>query len=229
MLKCAKCGSENPLGLVFCSACGSKLDLRNMRLEQVERMAAPKQRVSVSRRLMQLVVLLVALSAVAAAWPRGERIGKEGSEADGKRLVDRLSVVGRLRPGQSLGITLREPEINGYLQHFKREPLALQSFSVRLTPDLLEGRIVRSLGAFRVGEREFESRISMDFSCAPAPDGLVVTRCALGHLPLCGPLRAAAMNRVFSSMSSQAEWRTWRDVVGKVNVQDGQLTLTVKK
>ena len=35
MVKCTKCGADNPLGRVFCQACGSKLDLSAMTSESV--------------------------------------------------------------------------------------------------------------------------------------------------------------------------------------------------
>ena len=38
MINCAKCGTENPLGRVFCKACGEKLDLRDMSSQRVVEM-----------------------------------------------------------------------------------------------------------------------------------------------------------------------------------------------
>lgn len=61
MIKCPECGAENLLGAIFCRGCGEKLDIDNLKPDQMQDKGkkVAKKTAAVVRNLIVLILLLI--------------------------------------------------------------------------------------------------------------------------------------------------------------------------
>lgn len=229
MVVCPKCGTQNPLGRVFCISCGTRLDLSQMSSSQIDTMQKPKwtRHFRASRIVAVLVILVLALVGL-AAWPKTGQFGTMGTPSDGKRLQAQLNSLRLLRDGQTLGVTLTEMDINSHLRFFKLKRLNVDAFYVGLESGYAFVRIVRDLGKIGVASYSVNPKLSMDLVCMPVGPRLVVRKATLGHLQLVGPARTMAVRRLYRMLGEEPEWGLLKDV-DEVNVEEGRIELVVKK
>jgi hypothetical protein len=230
VIVCKKCGLQNPLGRVFCQGCGSKLDLAHVGTDTVAAMTRPAGRAGGWVKIAAWTVgALLALSVVLALWPNARPIGDRGNRPGGLRLQNQLRVVSTLRAGQKVDITMKEADLNAFIEHFKVQGTDIASLSASLRPGRIDVRMVRPLWRMDVKTFRLEPRVSIDLVLSPAGRGLRVRGASVGHLPLFGPLRTMAVRRVYGRVSVQKEWRDTAACAEKVETGNGTLTLSVGK
>jgi len=167
MLPCRKCGADNPLGRVFCGACGAKLDLANADREIEAARVEPQRRRERGCGITVVVVLLVAVALGLALWPNTGELGAPGRSAGARRVDSQLRALRRVRPGTRLGATFRESDLNGYLRLSKARNLRVESLSISIKEDRFTVRMVRRLASFSVGDLGIVPKVSLDFVCTP--------------------------------------------------------------
>src|ERR1035437_2744940 len=99
---CSRCGNQNPLGRVFCTKCGTKLELSHMTAEHVVEIKKSWTDPFIRHwRLLAAAVVVLAMVLVALAfWPQTMQIGKEGTRVDGRKVDVGLASLRVLRPGE---------------------------------------------------------------------------------------------------------------------------------
>lgn len=229
MLTCPKCGSNNPLGRVFCSACGSRLDFTGLSSNEIVGSARPSiwRRIRwgwVAAGLGALALLLVVL----ACWPKSAPLGEEGTRIGGNRVTRQFSAVSKLRRGQSLGLNFEEKDLNGYLRFEKAPKLDLESLSVELGPRRMRVRMVQTLTVLDVGPIRFSPRISRDVLIVPARSRLLFRKGSIGHLPLVGPFKGIAIKSVRRKLDREPEWQALRDTAD-IRMESRKLFVLVEK
>ena len=225
---CKKCGHDNPLGRVFCGACGVKLDLVDMSSQAV----ASKQKVSPVIRVGPVVVVLVVavllLAAVLAAIPNTGLVGEKGTSSNGQRVVSPLRAMARLGQRRSLGRTFREADINGYLQFNKARDMGLDSMSVKILDGCMIVRVVRTLGPLDLGKFSLGPKLSYDLVCVPVEGGLRVSKASLGHLPMVGPAKSGVVRSVQKRLATQKEWAAFEHLK-KIEAKEGTVSVEVAR
>lgn len=103
MLVCTKCGTENPLGRVFCGACGKKLETDGISSDDLAGSEAGNWFVENSKyfTVAGFVVVLILLGL--ALWPNKATMGDAGSRVGGLRVERQISAIKRVRAGMTVG------------------------------------------------------------------------------------------------------------------------------
>lgn len=228
MLRCQKCGTENPPGRLFCGGCGGKLDMAAIAGGAQRR---EQQRLWIKRgvRVAILGVLLwLGVCVALALWPRQGRIGAEGTRLGGRRVERQLQSSAALGAGQSVSVTLTEADVNGYIDHFARPELDVESLSVAFHPRYAVVRIGKTYGPYRFGPFVISPRGSVEVSYVPIGAVPSARKVVLGHLPLPGPLRSAAARRVARLLAGPVA-AVVRDRPSGLTIDTGQIEVAFKK
>ena len=228
MLRCPKCETENLPGRLFCGGCGGKLNMAaiagDARLRDVRRVWA--------RRALRLVVMGALLWLVAsvalALWSRQDRIGAEGTRLGGRRVERQLKSPAVLGSGQSASAWLTEADVNGYLDHFVRPDLGVESISAAFHPGYAVLRIVRVYGPYRLGPFTIAPHGSVEVSYVPIGRVLSPRKVVLGRLSLPGPLRSAVARRVMQLLAVPAGEMSL-DTLSGMSIAAQKIELTFKK
>lgn len=223
---CTKCGNENPLGRLFCGGCGGKLDLSRMTSDEVMK----EERINIvrdhwSKLFIVLLIAVVALIGV-AAWPNDDVIGKKGTRPGVRRVKRSLKLMGR-KSRLPVQVFL-EKDINGYFHYEKTEGMKLESFTVLVMDKYFNVRVVRAFPSIGVSKFEVTPKISYDFTCVPRGGGIEITKVSVGHLPMYGPARSAAINSVYKMLAAQKEWERLTNLK-EIKAIKGKLTVQPKK
>lgn len=94
-IPCKECGAKSPMGAVFCRTCGEKLDISDLKPENLKKKKDSKVSPLVMRRITSLCFMLVCLAVTVAAFMKngGDFDFEEGgSEAKilGKKLIAKI-------------------------------------------------------------------------------------------------------------------------------------------
>ena len=228
MFVCDKCGSDNPLGRVFCGSCGSKLDLSRATSDVVRE----GQRVNLFAehwpKLLWAVGIVIGLMVVMAFWPKTQLIGEKGTRVGGQRVSSSLRTLTRLPEGRSLKRTFSEKDINGYFQYFKPDDLAYESVSVDVREGTIGVRIISGLGPYSIGPFELAPKISYDLVCVPRGVALRVEKARMGRMNMIGPFKIGIVRKVYKALSRQDGWRAFSDMT-EIEAGDNRVSVTAKK
>lgn len=228
MPSCEKCGADNPLGRVFCGACGSKLDLRHMTSDEVTRKYRPNWFVLHWRHIVGTLVAVIVIMIGLGMWPQGQSLGTKGTLHGGGRVEDGLGALARLKKGQSLGIEFKEGDINGYFHFKKAEKMQIASLSVAVSSGVCTVRVIKPFGRWDVRKVSFVPRVSYDIVCVPVQGGLKVAKVTVGHLPAFGPVRASVLRKVHGMLARQKEWSVLKQF-DRVEMQPGVIAVRARK
>jgi hypothetical protein len=225
MLICKKCGSDNPLGRIFCGSCGSKLDMSDMTSDTL----ADRQRESFLlthyKKMLLVLAILVLATIGLALWPSTAVLGEEGTSLGSSKVKQHMGLLLNLAPGQVVKLTVNEKDINGYLKHTKLRKSRYESCSTRLVSRGMSARLVRPLADVPLGKFKLKLKISFDLRCVPAAGQVVVTGASVGHLPLWGPTKTLALTeyrKLFASGKEQGLLKVLTDI----RIEDGQAELS---
>jgi len=223
MLTCKNCGATNPLGRVFCGACGRKLDLSGMSSNAV--LKAPRSSFLARHwgKLVALLILVLLASASLAFFPRPEPIGDRGSSTDASRLAGPLRMLTNLAAGRTLGAEFSEPGINAYL-HRKARLLGVESLSVDVRDGYFAVRMVESLQPVSLGSFKFTPRFSYDHVFVPAGPVVRARSVWVGRLPLIGPFKSIVVRRLHLLMAAQREWQAFEHVA-EIKAEDDTIRI----
>jgi len=229
MLTCPKCGSNNPLGQVFCRACGSRLDYRGTSASEI----AGTMRASIWRRIpwvwgvvaaVAIVLLLVGL----ACWPKSVPLGEEGTRVGAERVKNQFSAVSKIRRRQRLGISFTEKDLNGYFRFVKVPALNLDSLSVEVNERRARVRMVQTLTVVDIGPIRFSPQISRDVVIVPAGNRLIFRKASMGHLAFMGPFKGIVIRAVRRRLGGETEWKALEDAA-EVTMERGKVSVLVEK
>jgi hypothetical protein len=193
MIKCSKCGYDNPLMRLYCLQCKARLSL-----DQVTRnmFANTETNGKYVRYLLLIAVLIIAAGFVFALWPDKAELpamtADELGQARGKLL--------KLQKGTAAEpIVFSEKEVNILFNYLLREgrrksapgmePAAVSAAAVTIEPDEIIVRLNYQYGPFNLGAIPLGPFfITYTFAGAPerSPDGLrfAARNGAVGHLRL---------------------------------------------
>lgn len=230
MVRCPKCGRDNALGRVFCTSCGSRLDVGQIAPETIARAARPSWFQRYRVEIIGLPVVVGLLAIAAALWPQTAPLGALGTPVGGRRAQDVLQAFRDLRPGQTLGTTptLREAEINGYFAYGIRDRMRGAQISVAITPERIRVRRVGPLFDITVQGVRIAPRWSVEWHCVPEDGRLKVISGKIGHLPLPGPGKTLLRRSLLRSYASQPEWKAL-SAVREIRLGEGTISLVASR
>lgn len=229
VLRCQKCGQENPLGGVFCRQCGVKLDLSQLTSEQVEKAQQPGWFAENRGKLIAIPVALLILAVGVALWPHTRPLGDPGTVVGARRAEKRLQSFRSLPDAQRLGVdpAFTEADINGYYRFLKLKSMAGKAFSVDITPRAVQMRLIRALFSVRIGEFRITPKISFDVTAVPVNGELVPQSARIGHLPAVGPLAAVPVGQIRAVLTGDRDLSGLAQVV-EITLRDGAVGLVLE-
>lgn len=226
VITCAKCGTANPLGRVFCGACGGKLDLGGVNRDLV---ATRVRTISYGKLVVQVVgavVLVIVVALVVAFIPQTSMIGVEGSRAGASEIANLSRTATFLQRGQPMQRRVTEANINGFFVGNRSREMKVESFSVDIVSGAIRARMVRTLGPFDVGSWHIQPKFSTECVFIPDNGRLRFGSARQGLLPLVGPFKSAAIRGMYRRLASLHEWSIVK-VVSAVQAEDDALNLTL--
>jgi hypothetical protein len=228
MVICDKCGTENPLGRLFCGSCGARLDLSRMNSETVAESLKRSRFPHLFAKLLKVLLILLAGCVLLAVWPRTTPLGKAGTRLGGQRVISALNAMARTSGGRTLGRDFSEEDVNGYFEHFKSEKMAGKAVSVRLLPGYFRVRIVQPLTTVKTSRFRLEPKASYELLCAPVGGTVRVLSASLGHLKCVGPMKTQVARRVHRLFAAEPEWATLARAE-EIRAEEGKIWLNVRK
>ena len=116
MPPCSQCGTDNPLGRVFCGKCGGRLDLTHMSLGEIAEDQAAIRIRWVVRKLVTLAILAALAAAGFALWPQTTVLGKDNGRTGADRVSQSLASLGNGNRRRSLPVapssSTRNPSVH---------------------------------------------------------------------------------------------------------------------
>ena len=232
MIICKACGADNELGRVFCTSCGTKLDLSNMSRDTLGTM----QQESWLRRFRGWIALgvlvLLAIPVVLAMWPQTELLGEAGRPVGRMRVRDGLNTVQRHAANpqvRGFEVSFAERDINGYFAYSKTGEMGLESVSVRVGDGAFRIRVVRKLAEVNLRFVKWVPQISTDMLLVPIGPALRPRQVTVGRLRLIGPLRRPAIRGMWKRFSAQREWQALSSAASEIRAESGQLIVVVAR
>jgi len=229
MIICKRCGNQNPLGRVFCTKCGTKLELSHMTAEHVveikKRWSDPI--VQHWRKLAALVVAVVIILAALAFWPQTSPIGKEGTRVDGRRVDVGLSSLRIVRPGEVRNLEFTEQDINGYFKFFKTK-MGADSVSVSIQQGYFTARIIKPIATVPIPKVQIDLKMSYDLVFVPYGRNIVPKKVFMGHLSLFDPMRTSVVRNIINMFARENEWTSLKNITD-VKALPGKLALQSRK
>ncbi|OGV58850.1 MAG: hypothetical protein A2283_00700 [Lentisphaerae bacterium RIFOXYA12_FULL_48_11] len=229
MIICAKCGTDNQLGRVFCMSCGAKLDLTHMSNQMLVksneeswlRANWPKL---VFIPLFLLVVALVGL----VMWPVNELIGAGGTSAGGRKIEGQIASLERLKAGQRFSYSVTEQDLNGYCTEVLAKKSKINSMSVKMFKGLLVTRMMNVYYEIKVEKVKVPIALSVEVKYVPEGARLKAARASIGHLPLPGPL-ARIGDKFISKIVMSEPKNANLSCVEDIKIEDGKMSLIAGK
>jgi len=220
MLICPKCGYDNHLGLVFCHACGEKLNLENIKPPTpVEKKRQQLQRgtkrtvktildIAIAVVLILGVVLICLTPSVAPVQPTDDELS-----ASGAKRADLEKLVNDHKSGQ---VVVTESELNTF---FSKKPFdkpngqGIEMTTVALRTSLSDGCVkVEFLGTAHFGAI-FDKNLYLGYAGQPSVAGgqfvFKPTGAWLGRLPIhpiilrAMPFIGSRLGRLFGGLNDE--------------------------
>jgi len=239
-ISCPRCGRQNPLSQVFCSECGAKLDLSQVRSGDFRQRNSGA---AVGRVLWVLVRTLFQVGLVAALalmlWPAAQT-GARGGRERAEQAKDKISLLhSAVENNLERIVVFQEEGINGYLsalaQASKRSDarsrrrgsdgggLAVENVNMRFNEDSITVLVVARMGP---------AALSYEVSGVPDADGesftYAVTGARIGHLPLPGFLASPIAHKVKGVFAPLRKERMLLERIDRMAVSDGAVKVGVR-
>jgi hypothetical protein len=213
---------------VFCSSCGTKLDLSDMSSERFVK----RGRVFMLLRQWRLVAIAFVVWCLGCAglalWPRTGKLGEPGTLVGAGRAERQFLTLLELPKDRSLSVVFAEKDLNGFLEFIglKRNPEDLCSLEAR--PGEIHARVARRVGPVGLGPVMVSPSVTVDIFCVPSGGRLAVRRISMGHLPLAGPARSRAIQYLASLFSRWPE-RSIMDSLKAIKIEEDRVEISVQK
>lgn len=228
MIICTKCGTDNPLGRVFCGKCGSKLDLKDMTSDKVVENIEVSWWSIHGKKIIILIVLILLTPLGLALWPSTQPIGKAGDASKEGVLATKIRQVAAMRAGQAYSFAFPEDEVNGYAAA-RAAALGYKSLSIQVTAGATAVRAVKPLAVTISGKQYLNLPMSVDIMTVPGtPSGFMATSVKMGHMPMFGPLKGLAVGIATKSLVADKDVAVLSSP-GEVKMEDGLLTVVYRK
>lgn len=215
MLTCGKCGDENPLGRIFCGACGSKLDMSGMSAEEVASQPA-KGKPSASGcsgAIIRMILIVVLVgSAVVCLLPSREPIGEMGTKLATLKIQPALRLFQNSGARRLLGRSFKEADINWYLENVVVRRMNVLNCSVDIQQGLLDIRMNQLLQRFDLGLFSFDLILTFEATYREQGGTLQLTRGRVGKIPLIGVLAVASAKPIENRIKGLKEWEALQHV-----------------
>ncbi|MBM4142003.1 MAG: zinc ribbon domain-containing protein [Lentisphaerae bacterium] len=228
MLKCAKCGTENEVGRVFCAGCGAKLETSGIRSEDLARMQRKNPLAGHGKKFLIIPVFLVLLLVVLAFNPRPPYIGERGTQLGARRVEAQLKGFAALTEGRSMATTFAEGDVNAYIEAKKIGAIRADALSMAAGEGYLAVRMARAMQPRKIGSFRVAPRMTWDYLFVPVGGRLSVRKAYLGRLSLSGPMRTAAVRALLATVGSEKEWACFRHAT-EIEVSRGQVVVHVAR
>lgn len=228
MLVCTKCGTENPLGRVFCGACGKKLETDGISSDDLAGSEAGNWFVENSKYFMVAAFVVVLILLGLALWPNKVTMGDAGSRVGGLRVERQISAIKRVRKGMTVGpFSFSEKDVNGFLESRKNK-WKVDSASVNFDEGSFSMRVVKTLVTIPAGPVTVSPRITYEITCSAVGGSVGVRSAKVGHLSVGGPLKRIPLQKIYKMVSNESEWD---DLAGieEITINDGKISVVVKK
>lgn len=229
MIICKKCGMDNQLGRVFCTSCGTKLDLTAMSSQSIS--SADKESwIGENWPKLVLVPSLIIVVAVAGLvlWP-GRGVGKDKNPSSSSRRVEgQIASLSNLKTGQRVGPYLvSQQDLNAYLVELAKKA-KVTSMTVKLSKGLVDASMMNVVAVLGSGTNKVPIGISFDAVFVPEGGKLKIVRGSVGHLPLFGPLLKIAENAFIKAVAAEPK-NTNLALIEEITVDDGKMSIIVSK
>lgn len=227
MIICTKCGMDNQLGRVFCTSCGTKLDLTHMSTQAIakdneESWMSLHWKQVVFLPLFLVVVLLVGL----VFWPSAAGTGAKGTPASGRRLEGVVSTLAKVNPALKMApIAVSEAELNAYLENCVVSKGAASSFNIKLVKGLA---IVHMSQDFVSIGSNATIGLSFDAKCLPVGGTLQVAQASVGHMTLVGPMLKIAGKAFARALAAEPKHASLANI-NDIKIEDGKATIGAGK
>ncbi|MBL7115758.1 MAG: zinc ribbon domain-containing protein [Kiritimatiellae bacterium] len=226
MLTCPKCGTENPLGRVFCGGCGGKLDLSNMSSEMVANQQRPNFVQMHWRKALGILILLLLAVTGLAFWPQTTPFGEEGRSSGASKVRSRMRTLASQSSGRVLKAEFAEADVNAYLKFSRIRRTRIRSFTVSMDPGVLNARIMLPVKTIKVGSKKVVLEMSYDVACSSMGGQLYISSAKIGHLPALGPLKKVAVMPFLKLMADGVEAKLMKAASG-IEFQEGKAIVSV--
>ncbi len=231
VIPCGKCGNPNPLGRVFCGACGARLELGNLSQAKTTHRVEPTRVFSwlwqVGVTLLFVLLVVVGISMI----PQTTTIGVEGSRSGSAQIAGLTRASRQLLRGQRLGKPVSEADLNGYFRDGAARQMKVDAFSVDIRDGMIRTRMVRTLPGFDVGSWQFRPKASYEVVVIPIGDQVRFGATRKGLLPLFGPFKTAVIRDLYRRVATLEEWQELcgRGLVSDVQAREGAIDLVLER
>lgn len=224
MIICRKCGGENPLGRVFCGACGGKLDLNALSPEMV----GEAVRRGWFRRNWKWFALgggvLAVVVVVMSLWVTTGRLGADGTRGGMRRIESVFRKLAVLQKGDTRDVAFTESDINAYFEFKGAKEMGVDSLTVDVQNGFLYARMVKTW--FGVGD--FSLGISHTVRCGAAGGRLRVVKAKMGKVALMGPLKSISGGGIEKKLQGRREWKLLK-TAKKIKIYKEKIHVTFRK
>ncbi len=228
MLICAKCGTENPLGRVFCGGCGKKLETSHVSSQDLTGSEADNWFIANIKYFVAAAIIAILVMVGMALWPSAGVVGDVGSRLHGLRVERQLAGMKRVGSNMTVGpFTFVERDINGYLD-MKKDTWKIDAMSVDIKDDVFMVRIATTLFSIPLGSMKVAPKVTYEMACSAFGDGIGIRSSKIGHLPLGGPFKRTPLKILYKIVSSDKNWAVFSNV-DEIKVTEGKITVIIKK
>lgn len=232
-LSCAKCGSVNPLGRVFCGACGGRLDITNMTRGSVSKMSLSLGAIGSSARVLAssiggAVLLVIFVQVVLAMTAQSRLIGVEGRRAGASNVVALARTAGHIGLGQVVGRSLTEADLNGYLYGDTLRRMKVEAFSADILPGGIRVRMLTKMSYIDVGSWRIQPKLSYEVTAIPSGNQLRFRKARIGLLPVFGPLKTHVIRKLYAHLSLLPEWKACASIK-EIQVSEDRIDVSIQK
>lgn len=225
-IKCKKCGAENPLGRIFCGQCGDKLDL-SLSSADIEQLEKPAWIRTAAMYAGVVLAAMLVLGGVLAFWAE-KPYATGGKQSDSRKVMQRLNGIDQmLAAGSGGSVEFSQDELNGYLFHYKRDAMKVESISACLRPDEFALRVVRKFRPIKIGSRQSNPKMSFDLVVSPDGNERKIKRAKIGRLPLLGPLASPVARAITGSFEEDKDQALFDERTSLI-AEEGRLIIEVR-
>jgi hypothetical protein len=212
MITCSQCGGANDIGRVFCTTCGTKLELTALTNATIPITAKRGSAGRIFGVLIGLILLLVILVAGLCLVPNSSSLGKEGSSSSGQNIVSPLRGLQGVKAGQSIGRLFREKDINGYLKRAVVKRIRVEDLSVDVKEGTLVVQMTKRIASFKLKSVRISPTFTYQVSYKDEDGTLTAKSARIGLMPLFGPLKRFAVKPIEKPVMAQHEWKAFQYV-----------------
>jgi ribosomal protein L40E len=238
MIKCQECEAENLLGAIFCRSCGARLQIENLRPDEIRAKPASARGLTIAGRAVTLLLLILALALLVGLFlPAPGRSRGALAEGDMTRVTaqyDRMRMP--VVRGRAREYAFTSEEITALANTALGLPAAAAASGLRLSPehlsvDLLSSGYVRlALKSRLLGRIPVYSGLVGLFRADPQGGvSFQLFSASAGRVGLPAALSHVVVNRFRPLVDGQNDANALRNRVTALDVGDNSVRITIGK